>query len=152
MYSPKSLGKFLLDRDIKAANLITYSIWLSQLTRQIHHILGQPLAEHCQVVNLRYDVLVLQTDSPAWATKLRYLLPEILPKIRALTGLDTIRAAQVKVVPPECVSTKKLPQPNKLSVTSGKCLTSAAHSTPHADLRAALLSLASHALVHKEKT
>lgn len=40
------------------------------------------IAEHCRVVNLRGSVLVLAVDSPAWATRLRFQLSELLSRFR----------------------------------------------------------------------
>ncbi len=37
-----------------------------------------PLEQHCYVANLRDKILIIHTDSPLWATRLRYLTPEIL--------------------------------------------------------------------------
>ena len=40
--------------------------------------LPPPLEQHCYVANLRDKILIIHADSSLWATRLRYMTPEIL--------------------------------------------------------------------------
>jgi hypothetical protein len=52
-----------------------------------------PLNEHCRVANYRDGCLILTVDSAAFATRLRYEIPDLLEKLRSVPrfcGLKTI--------------------------------------------------------------
>jgi len=68
---------------VEGAQNILQQLWeknvhLQQINQTLPTILPQPLARHCRVVNLREKTVVIYTDSAAWATRLRYLIPTIL--------------------------------------------------------------------------
>ncbi len=61
----------------KAAQLTTLNkIWRTQI--------DETLAQHTQVANYREGCLVIEVSSPVWATRLRYGIPDLLQKLRAL--------------------------------------------------------------------
>jgi hypothetical protein len=62
---------------------------------QIWHVeISADLAEHTRVANFREGYLIVECDSAAWATRLRYLLPDITanllkhPDLRDLTHIE----------------------------------------------------------------
>lgn len=48
------------------------------LLTDVRQCLPADLAKHCAAAQLREGTLVLHTDSPAWATRLRYLAPQLV--------------------------------------------------------------------------
>ena len=68
---------------------------LLRLEKAIHGKLPPPLPDHCRVANLHRDELVLQADSPAWASRLRYLAPMLVERLRQDHGL-TVTAITVR--------------------------------------------------------
>lgn len=48
------------------------------LLTDVRQCLPADLAQHCAAAQLRERTLVLHTDSPAWATRLRYLAPQLI--------------------------------------------------------------------------
>lgn len=57
---------------------------VTQLTKlnQLWHVsIAADIAEHSRVANYRDGCLIIELDSAAWATRLRYILPEITPKL-----------------------------------------------------------------------
>jgi hypothetical protein len=74
--SPRSVRHLLQDKP-----------GLQRLEREIHaqeslladvrRCLPADLSAHCLNARLRVDTLVLHTDSPVWATRLRYLAPQL---------------------------------------------------------------------------
>ena len=65
------------------------------LTKHLHAYLEPTLAEHSRVANFRAGCLVIAVDAAVWATRLRYLFPEILSKLRleaGLAGLSSLRS------------------------------------------------------------
>jgi hypothetical protein len=64
------------------------------------YLCDEPLfAKHCHIVNLSHNSLFVLTDSPHWQTKLRFLIPTLLPKLRTCPGLEKIQAIICKVEP-----------------------------------------------------
>lgn len=88
--------------------IITAHASLDALRRQAERLralqgtLGERLGEHflqnARVAALREDgALVLITRSPVWATRLRYMVPEILGWARGVPALAEIRTIEVQV-------------------------------------------------------
>jgi hypothetical protein len=70
--------------------------------RALQGILGNRLGglfqQHARVAALREDgTLVLIARSPVWATKLRYMVPEILNWTRGEAALTEVRTIEVQV-------------------------------------------------------
>jgi hypothetical protein len=74
---------------------------LQRLSVRLREVLDAPLAEHVQVANLSDRCLVLQTDSPAWATRLRYRSADVLRHLGADLGEHPPASVRVIVRPPE---------------------------------------------------
>jgi predicted nucleic acid-binding Zn ribbon protein len=59
-------------------------------------IVGPDVAAHCAPVSLRDGELELAAESTAWATQLRLLSRQILARLRAELGPDTVRRITVR--------------------------------------------------------
>jgi hypothetical protein len=70
---------------------------LCALEAALARCLGQPLADHVRVASVEQDTLVLQADSPAWATRLRYAEPDLLRLFRRVEGASQVRRLRVRV-------------------------------------------------------
>ncbi|MBI3772973.1 MAG: DUF721 domain-containing protein [Gammaproteobacteria bacterium] len=68
---------------------------LERLTRLVQSLLPESLRAHCRVISVRGATLVLQTDSPVWATKLRLAGPSLE---RALQSAN-VRQIEIKIQP-----------------------------------------------------
>lgn len=55
---------------------------INALNGTLYKILPQPLNQHCRVANIRNKCLVIEIDSPNWATKIRFIIPELLHKMQ----------------------------------------------------------------------
>jgi hypothetical protein len=60
-------------------------------------VVGPDVAAHARPVSLRDGVLLLAVDHPAWATQLAYLRGELLARIAATTGSDTVSDLRIRV-------------------------------------------------------
>ncbi|WP_370250234.1 DUF721 domain-containing protein [Nocardioides sp.] len=59
-------------------------------------IVGAEIAEHARPESFADGVLVLRTDSTAWATQLRLLLPTLLVRINDALGAGTVTVVEVQ--------------------------------------------------------
>lgn len=57
------------------------------------------LMDHCQIVNMSGNSLIIITNSPHWLTRLRFHIPDLLPKLRQHAGLEHIKAICCKAQP-----------------------------------------------------
>ena len=62
-----------LERELKAQQALLHDV---------RQCLPADVATHCLAAQKRDEVLVLHTDSPAWATRLRYVAPQLISVLR----------------------------------------------------------------------
>jgi hypothetical protein len=137
---PASIGSIL--GDSQAARLMAGASALGKLDSMVRELLPPPLDEHCHVMSLRGDALVMAVDSPVWAARLRFLAPEL---VKQLAGIQTVklRTVQVRVRPvdPPPAPQHKLRTPG-LTAGNALALEQTAQGVRDAGLKAALLRLA----------
>lgn len=143
MNSPKPIYKLLNGEKGDVADLITRARQLARLNRQIQAILDQPLTDHCQVARCEDNVLVLSSDSPVWAARLRYYIPTLLLQLKqnipALQGLKDIKIVVHPTAPPPA----EAPQSErKISSKAAESISAMAQTVDNPGLRAALERLA----------
>lgn len=59
-------------------------------------VVGSETAAHCRPESFEDGVLVVRTDSTAWATQLRLLMPALLRRLAEEVGEDTVRRVVVR--------------------------------------------------------
>jgi predicted nucleic acid-binding Zn ribbon protein len=59
-------------------------------------IAGRQVAQHVRPVRLHGGVLVLQADSPAWATQIRYLATKIVQRANSVLGAAMVTQVTVR--------------------------------------------------------
>jgi len=111
------------------------------LLKQLRSLLPEPLSAHCVWSILKQGELIVLVDSPAWASRLRYLSPKITQQLRQ-TGL-AVRGVQVKVSlsNKRHMPRKKIRRATPISNANAKLLSSVAESVDDDELRNALLRL-----------
>lgn len=117
---------------------------LASLDQILAELLGPPLAGHCHVANIKADTLVLHADSPAWASRLRFMAPELAgPMARHAHGAS-LRHVRVVVRAPVQAPTPLHPSAKaRLSQRSADLLRATADDEPDPGLKKALRRLAS---------
>jgi len=72
---------------------------LARLQPRVNYYLDPELAPHCKVANLRRNRLILAVDSAAYATRLRFYLPQLLKQLQQQERLTDINGIDIKIVP-----------------------------------------------------
>ena len=139
MNSPLKINKLLGD---KYAYLVTRAKVLMELEALLHELLPEPLKEHCRVLAIRDETLILATSSPVWAARLRFHAPLLVKQLSAHQTVK-LRTVRVRVRPPE----KNIPPPRRqAALRPGKAgaatLQQAAQTISDPGLKSALLRLA----------
>lgn len=116
---------------------------LKSLTVQLRGCLDGELAAHVQVADLGADRLFLQADSAAWATRLRYLAPQLLHCLQQSAGLGPLRQIEIRVAP-RAETVAAVRNAPTLSAVSAAIIAQNAATLPDPALRAAFQRLARH--------
>lgn len=113
---------------------------LERLTRKVQSLLPESLRAHCQVASVRGTTLILQTDSPAWATKLRMTGPSLE---RALQSAN-VRQIEIKIKPISGTRTAPARHPALMSKSTAALLLQLADTMNDQKLKNALNRLSRH--------
>ena len=115
-------------------------------TSQLRALLPQEVASECRVANVRDQLLTVHINSAAWATRLRFLIPALLPSLNRLADFSRVNEVRLAVVPigdslaaPQRAQTVRPPDQ--------AALLELADGVDHAGLRSAILRLAARGRV-----
>lgn len=142
MDKPSQIIKLLSRPDLVGEGVLQRGHYLTRIDRMLSPLLDENTRLHCQVGNVRDGTLILFCDSTAWASRLRYLTPSLLPQLQRHKGLSALRQIEVKVLPKQVVVSKE--RVASLSDQARSCLQACADSIDDDGLRAALLHLSAH--------
>jgi hypothetical protein len=119
------------------------SVQLEELTNKVRQLLPEPLAGECHVGSFNKGCLVLSTNNAAWASQLRYALPELRDKLRKELGLYQLSSIKVNVIEPT-ITYENSAQPKKhsLSEKAKATIISESQNCSYEPLQKALLHLA----------
>jgi hypothetical protein len=134
----KSLGKVL----VKLNQLKQWNGWLSDcLTEETI------LLEHCQIVGINRDALIVIADSAHWLTRFRFHIPTLLVKLRHYPDFNTLKAICCKVRPQHhaAASQKATGRRLSLSKANAAALQGAANKIEDKKLKAILEKMARYA-------
>ena len=140
----QSLARLLQKQPGELKALLSHAARLESLSRQIGAWLPEPLAEHAWVANVDSQRLVLQTDSPAWATRLRYLASPLLAYLKQQPDLAGLLNVQVRIWPAASGTADRRGRRPQFSRLASESLRAAAEGHSDAELRDALIRLAEH--------
>jgi hypothetical protein len=95
----KKLSNVLAQSDNLAGEIIKKTSQLHALNLLLQKNLDSNLALHCKIANWRDQTLVLEMDSAAWATQLRFCIPELLMKLQATAELRSVKKIEYYIKP-----------------------------------------------------
>ena len=115
--------------------------FLQRLNLAVKALLPSDLAAHCQVANVRDNVLILHLDTAAWATALHYQTTDLLSQLRQQACYAGLRTIQYKIRPTEGERKKVVTEAKPLSVATRKLLSDTANNLGNKELAEALKRL-----------
>ncbi|WP_298627821.1 DUF721 domain-containing protein [uncultured Legionella sp.] len=86
----RCLNKQLLD-------LCQRSMLLEELSNKVKQLLPENLASACHVGNFSKGCLTLSTTNAAWASQLRYAIPELRDKLRKEAGMYQLTSIKILI-------------------------------------------------------
>ena len=142
-HKPAMLNRLLTERGSTLASLFAHAQRLARIQSELHARLPAALASHVTVANADDATIVIHTDSPAWAARLRYQIPAILDIAREYCALASVQNIRIKVKIPAVVSDPPAREP-VLSDRARRALLQSAEATDDPELQASLRRLARH--------
>jgi hypothetical protein len=94
---PRTLGAFL--PAAISRRLAAYLGEADRLKAVWQQCVSPPLVHHSLAVAHARGVLEVRVDSAAWATRLRLMQTELLARIRAVPGFETLHDLKVRIEP-----------------------------------------------------
>lgn len=105
-HSPKSVRRLLKDKPTFKRLELEISAQKALLNR-VRRFLPDDLGSHCVAAQMREHQLVLHTDSPVWATRLRYVAPQLVSLLK--TEDPSLCGIKVKLILTRSSPRRRLP-------------------------------------------
>ena len=89
----------ILSKSTVLQNLLNKTNELQYLSKIFAICLEEKLAKHCRIakMDLENKTLHVAVDNPTWATKLRYVLPDVLKNLRTQPEFKNIKSIKYSV-------------------------------------------------------
>jgi hypothetical protein len=127
----------------EVARLLARARALKKLDVELHDLIPPPLNDHCRILSIRDNTLVLAADSPVWAARLRFHATQLVKQLSNSRTVN-LRTVRVRVRPPASAqASHPARKPVPVSRENSHTLKQAAREITDPGLRAALLRLAS---------
>ncbi len=125
------------------AELCQRAVQLESLSTKLTQLLPNELANECKVGSFNKGCLLLTTTNAAWASQLRYLIPELRDKLRKEAGLYQLSSIKIAVDEPVFQYEKPVKSNNiSLSEKAKATIISESEHCSYQPLQQALLELA----------
>ena len=150
MNSPKPLYKYLKRKNDSVADLVTKARFMGTLNQEFLKNLPSPINLHVQLAHVHGSKLHVIADSPAWATKLRFMSAHIIPTLRRnIQYFQYVKEMDISTRPINAKDKKiKRAHSRHISSSAKNCLENMAAGLDNEDLKQSLLRLAKQ---HKNK-
>ena len=144
MNSPNALFKYLKPKKGGVADLVTKARFMGKLNQEFLKLVPAPVNLHVQLAYINGNKLHVIADSPAWATKFRFMSAHILPTLKKnIQYFQYVSEISVSTIPISLKQqTVKARAPRYISRDAKYCLESMAEGVGEGDLQRALLRLA----------
>ena len=141
----------LVDSSEQLNNLYTHAKGIYALNEKLQKHLDPCLRGHCTVANYSDETLIVNAETSAWASKLRYCIPDILNYAKHECGLTTLKSVRIKVSPihkkrvQSNLSSTRPVKKASLSKKSADFIKNVATSIKDPALRKSILRISKHA-------
>lgn len=144
MNSPRPLFKYLKPKKSGVADLVTKARFMGKLNEEFLKNIPGPVNLHVQLAHINGANLHVIADSPAWATKFRYMSAHILPTLKKnIQYFQYVKDISVSTRPKNTKTGKMRAHKQRYLSSEAKCcLENIAESLENGDLQQALLRLA----------
>ena len=144
MNSPKPLFKYLKPKKGGVADLVTKARFMGKLNQEFLKIVPGPVNLHVQLAYVNGSKLHVIADTPAWATKFRFMSAHIIPTLnKNIQYFQYVKEISISTIPAKNRLIKEKPtNPRLISNEAKSCLESMAEGLGEGELQRSLLRLA----------
>ncbi len=125
------------------SRLILHSYSLLRFQSIMRSKLNSPESEHIYLASVSEDTAILYTDSPAWASKLRFKTQQLIDIFSNIPDFPKIKTIRIKVSPTLYIEQEEN-TPINLTPKTSKFLEEIADNMNDPELKSALLRLSKH--------
>jgi len=142
--------KYLNTKNDSVADLVTKARFMGKLNQEFLKNIPTPVNLHVQLAYINGSKLHVIADTPAWATKFRFMSAHILPTLKKnIQYFQYVKEVSVTTRPIKIKEEKvKIASPRYLSSEAKECLENMANGLENESLQRALLRLAKR---HKQR-
>ena len=146
MNSPQPLYKYLKRKKDGVADLVTKARFMGKLNQEFLKNIPMPMNLHVQLAYVNGNKLHVIADTPAWATKFRFMSSHIIPTLnKNIQYFQYVKEISISTRPINTKAEKlKSSRPRFISAQAKICLKNMAESLDKGDLQQALLRLANN--------
>ena len=143
MNSPKPLYKFLRRNKDGVADLVTKAHFMGKLNEEFLKNIPTPINHHVQLAHVNGSKLHVLADTPAWATKFRFMSAHLIPTLnKNIQYFQYVKEITISTRPVnQPVEKKKNVHSRGISSEAKKCLEAMAESITNESLQRSLLRL-----------
>jgi len=91
MNHQQSITSLLHHSNGQLKKLLNKTKQLRKLDQDFQTILDPQLTKHCKIANLRNDCLIIIADNATWATRIRYMAPDLLEKLKNKPNFQQVK-------------------------------------------------------------
>jgi len=145
---PEPMYKLLSNQDQGLNRLISQARILTDVKIIINQVIDYQIAEHTDVAKIQGGLLTLICDSSVWATRLRYMEPQIIKKLHQFSMLKKLQKIEIKVRPSTFKPPEQQEKPKRraeLSQNAANKIVNDSEAISDPALQNALKKLARHA-------
>ena len=145
---PQTLFKLISHQDERFNHLLLQAKALTEIKIIINQVIDYQIAEHTEVAKIHNGQLTLICDSAVWATRLRYMEPQIVKKLQQYSPLKAIHKIDIKIRPLTNHTSQQNIKPKRkveLSLKAANQILDEANAISDPGLKNALKKLARHA-------
>ena len=141
---PKKIQTFLSTPGTGLGKLVCKAEHLIALEQKLCSFLPSPLDKHCKVSGLSNRSILLITDSSVWATKLRFMTPEILKFMKTECSSARLKSVRISIRPEIHNKSSKTGRKIVISTATSKMIKNIASNIQDDELRSSLQKIARH--------
>lgn len=93
---PNAFGGVL--KNFASKNNWNKQLSIAKLRMSWNEVVGESIAQHCEISQVVNNVLIIRARSAVWATQLSFLLPQLKEKINK--NLENIDIKEIRVIGP----------------------------------------------------
>ena len=141
---PKKIQTVMCTPGSDLVKLVATAENLIALEQKLRSFLPSPLDKHCKVSCLSNHSILLVTDSSVWATKLRFMTPEILNFMKSQCSSARLKSVRISIRPDIYTRTGQSGRKFTLSTAASIIIKNIANNIHDDELRSSLHKIARH--------